>query len=140
MNARRLQALLALFAVGIVLLPAGAGAGEPQAQSSAEGLVRYLTKGKLKPAKKIKFRFVCNAACSVRVSTTFKVPGNSTSPPDATGTLAADQIGIVTLTPNGPLLSAIKAHRDKSKLITKIVAKNLDVGGKDVDSRTFRFK
>lgn len=125
-----------------LLAPLGSTAGaDPQAQKSGEEIVRYVTKGKLKVAKNVKYRFVCGVTCNVKVDATVVLPGpNFRSPPIRGTNFPAGVVLEDILKPNGPLLKAIKANKRKAKLRTKVTATDVATGQVDVDKRTYRFR
>ncbi len=116
-----------------------ATAGPTTASADLEGLVSYLTTGKLKPGKRITYRFVCSTACQVTATSTLVLDGPNVGPVVDTGMFAAGEVGATFLKPNGPARSAIKAHIGSSKLRTRIAAVDA-TGATDTDERLFRFK
>jgi hypothetical protein len=120
--------------------PAGAGAGEPGAQSSAEPLVRYLTKGKLKVRKVIRYRMVCSEDCQVTVRSVIKVKGPDPSPLVSTASFPAGTVFEATVEPNKPLRNAMKANLGKTKLKSTVNAVSTLDGETDTDRRTYKFK
>jgi hypothetical protein len=137
---RRVTTLvLAVAASAALLVPAGAGAG-PSASASGEELVRYLTKGKIKVSKRMEYRIVCSADCSVSASTTLVLKGPNLGPISSAGQFPAGQIIEVFLKPNKAARNAIKASGNAAKLKTKIRATDVVTGEADSDSRAFRFK
>lgn len=129
-------------ACALALATMGATAtADPQARASGEELIRYTTKGKLKPAKAIRYRFVCAVICNVRVVSTIVLPRRKFKIPAVGGSnFAAGVVLEDKIRPNGPLRKMIKANRGKAKLRTKIVGTDVTTGERDVDKRTFRFK
>lgn len=119
---------------------APSGAASPRAQTSGEELVSYLTKGKLKLAKRIQYSFVCSVNCQVTATASVKVKGPDPSPQSNTGQFSAGLEVAQFLTPNKPLRNAIKDHIGAAKLVTEITARDLATGETDTDRRTFRFK
>jgi hypothetical protein len=117
-----------------------APAGPPaRASADVEGLVSYLTTGKLKPGKRITYRFVCSTACQVTASSTLVLKGPNLGPVVDSGMFAAGEVGAAFLKPNGAARDAIKDHIGASKLSTRLVAVD-SAGATDTDTRTFRFK
>lgn len=118
-----------------------ASAGPPPAKASAdvEGLVSYVTEGKLKPGKRITYRFVCSADCQVTASTTLVLKGPNLGPVQDTGMFGGGEVGVAFLRPNGAARDAIKDHVGASKLRTSLFAVD-GTGATDTDTRTFRFK
>jgi hypothetical protein len=104
-----------------------------------EGLVSYLTAGKLKPGKRIAYRFVCSTACQVTATSTLVLKGPNLGPVVDTGMFGAGEVGAAFLRPNGAARDAIKDHIGASKLRTWLVAIDA-TGATDTDTRTFRFK
>ena len=131
---------MAVLAATVLATAAPAGAGSPSASAAAEDLVSYLTKGKLKPSKRIAYRVVCNADCQITATSTLVLPGPNLGPVSVTGAFAAGQIAEAFLKPNKPARAAIKANIGSSKLRTKVTATNTATGETDTDSRTFKFK
>jgi hypothetical protein len=104
-----------------------------------EGLVSYLTTGKLKPGKRITYRFVCSTPCQVTASSTFVLNGPNLGPVVDTGMFGAGEAGAAFLKPNAAARGAIKDHLGASKLSTRLFAVDA-TGATDTDTRTFRFK
>jgi hypothetical protein len=119
--------------------PATAGIPPATASADVEGLVSYLTAGKLKPGKRITYRFSCSTACQVTASSTLVLKGPNLGPVVDTGMFAAGEVGAAFLKPNGPARDAIKDHIGASKLSTRLFAVDA-TGGTDTDKRTFHFK
>jgi len=132
-------AAIALAATAALLAPAGAGAG-PTASKSGEELVRYLTKGKLKPAKRIEYRVVCAADCAITATSTLVLKGPNLGPIASSGQFPAGQIIEVFLKPNKAARAAIKDSGKAAKLKTKVNVTNLATGETDSDARSFGFK
>ena len=124
--------IAAAIAAGSLALAAPASAGED--------LVSYLTKGKLKPGKRIAYRAVCNADCQLTVTSTLVLKGPDLGPVSSTNTFNAGTIAEAFLKPNKPARQAIKDHIGVSRLRTEITATSLADGTTDTDSRTFKFK
>ena len=137
---RGTAAIVAASATALLLGAAPAGAGSPKAKASAEDLVSYLTKGKLKPAKRIAYQMVCSADCSIKVTSKLKLAGPDLAPTTVSGSFQAGQIAEAFLKPNGPALKAIKANIGAAKLVTSVTATSLIDGTTDTDKRTFKFK
>ena len=116
------------------------GAGAPTATTAGEELVVYLTKGKLKPSKRISYRAACSVDCQLSVSTTLVLKGPNLGPAKDVGLFAAGQIAEPFLKPNKAARSLIKANIGASKLRTSITATNSLTGEVDRDRRTFKFK
>jgi hypothetical protein len=109
------------------------------ASADVEGLVSYLTTGKLKPKKRIAYSFVCSTACQVTASTTLVLKGPNLGPVADTGMFAPGEVGTAFLKPNGAARDAVKDHIGASKLRARLVAIDA-TGATDTDTRTFRFK
>jgi hypothetical protein len=137
---RRGTAVAVACAVAAVLLPALPAAASPTAQTSAEDLVSFLTKGKLKPGKRIAFRFVCSEDCFVTATSTLVLKGPNLGPIASSGQFPAGQIIEAFLKPNRPARDAIKDNIGASKLRTSVTATSTGTGETDTDNRTFKFK
>jgi hypothetical protein len=140
---RGTRKLIAGFGAAALMLafaaPAGAGQ-DPQAQASAEELVRYLTKGKLKVKKVIRYRMVCSEDCQVTVRSAVKVKGPDPAPLVSTASFGAGQVFEATVEPNKPLRNAMKAKLGATRLKTSVAAVSTLDGETDTDKRTFKFK
>jgi hypothetical protein len=137
---KKLIAGLAAASLLAFAAPAGAGQGEPQAEASAEELVRYLTKGKLRVKKVIRYRMVCSEDCQVTVRSAIKVKGPDPAPLVNTGNFAAGQVFEVELRPNKPLRNAMKEKLGATKINSSVTAVSTLDGESDTDKRTFKFK
>lgn len=137
---RGTAAVVAGSAAALLLWAAPAGAGSPTAKASAEDLVSYLTKGKLKPGKRIAYRFVCSADCTLTASSTLVLKGPNLGPVSASQSFQAGQIAEAFLKPNKAARNAIKDNIGASKLRTSVTATSLIDGTTDTDNRTFKFK
>jgi hypothetical protein len=127
----------------LLVLPASAGAATrdaPTASTSGEEQVTYLTGGKLKPRKRLRYRVVCAASCALTVSSKLNLKGPNLGPITSTGTIAAGQVAEAVIRVNKGARSAIKANRRAAKLVTTVTATNTTTGEVDVDRRTYRFK
>ena len=140
-----LAGTLALAGVLPATVNAGAGlapTGKHQAGASieVESLVSYVTKGKLKVQRKIRFLGSCTADCSVAVSMTLKIPGpNVIANPQPVNFLAGEIFeGFIELPKAG--VAFIKENKGKSKFVTTIRAVNTLTGDTDTDKRNFKFK
>lgn len=120
--------------------PAGAGQGEPQAQSSAEELVRYLTKGKLRVKKSIRYRMICSEDCQVTVRSAIKIKGPDPAPVVSTGAFAAGETFEVLLKPNKPLRRSMSRNLGSTEIKSTVAAVSTIDGETDTDRRTYRFK
>ena len=137
---RGTTAIAAGTAAAALLWAAPAGAGSPQAKASGEDLLSYLTKGKLKPGKRIAYRVVCSADCQLTATSTLVLKGPDLGPASDSGAFPAGQIAEAFLKLNGPARSAIKDNIGASKLRTTVTAISTIDGTTDTDSRTFKFK
>lgn len=136
---RGTAAIVAAFAA-TMLVVGPAAAGEPTAQKSGEELVSYLTKGKLKPAKRISYKIVCNADCSVTATSKLKLSGPDIGPVSNSGSFPAGTIIEVKLTLNKAAKSAIRENIGAAKLVTSVTATDLTTAETDTDKRNFKFK
>jgi hypothetical protein len=132
------------------LLPASVSAGSglaPTGQQQAgksvelETVVRYITKGKIKPQRKVRFVAVCSVACNVTVDMTLVVPGPNLSDEPLSATFAAGEVweGFIDLGSKSNV-GFLKANKKKSKFRTSIQAVDPATGNTDTDQRVFRFK
>lgn len=140
LNRRSTAAIVAATAAALLLWAAPAGAGSPKAKASGEELITYLTKGKLKPGKRIAYDVVCAADCSLTATSTLVLKGPNLGPVAASGQFPAGQVAESFLKPNKAARSAIKRNTRSAKLRTAVTATNLLTGETDTDRRTFRFK
>jgi hypothetical protein len=131
-------ALTAALAIGALAGPSASA--QPTAGKSAEDLVRFLTKGKLKVKNKISYLFQCARDCDVTVTLRLVVPGVKAPPDVASGSFTAGIPIKDGFKPSGPLQKAIREGGGKSKLKSTIVANIPTTGENDVDRRTFKFK
>lgn len=121
------------------LTQSGNGSG-PTAGKSAEDLVAFLTKGKLKVDKNISYLFQCARNCNVSVTLKLVVPRVQAPADTASGSFQAAIPIRDGFKPSGPLQKAIRDGGKKSKLKSTIVATDPTTGETDVDKRTFKFK
>ena len=139
---RRGIAALATVGAGSILAAATpAGAGPPDATRAAEdeGLVSYVTAGKLRPKKRIAYGFVCSQQCQATAGSTLVLKGPNLGPAVDTGMFAAGEIAEAFLKPNKAARGAIKSHIGAARLRTSIMAITA-AGVTDTDTRTFRFR
>lgn len=130
-----------LAAAAALLGSAATATAEPQAKAAGEEVISYVTKGKLKLAKTIRYSFACGVACNVKIDVTVVLPGpNFRTPPVTATNVPAGQVLEDKLKPNGALRKAIKADKGRAKLRTTITGTNVATGEVDVDKRTFKFK
>ena len=141
MKRRVTAAVLGVAATAALVGPGAAGAGEgPTASSSGDELIRYLTKGKLKPDNRIEYRVVCAADCQLTATSSVVLNGPNLRPVSSTGAFVAGQVVEVFLKPNKPARAAIRESGGSAKLVTKVSATNTLTGETDTDRRNFRFK
>ena len=108
--------------------------------SAGEDLLSYLTKGKLKPSKRIAFQVVCNADCQLTATSTLVLKGPNLPPVSVTNVFPAGLIAEAFLKPNKPARQAIKDDIGAAKLKTSVTATNTATGETDTDRRTYKFK
>jgi 3D (Asp-Asp-Asp) domain-containing protein len=138
---RRATAALATAAVAVILVSAAAPGALAQTPVDSEGLLNYLTTGKLKLKKRITYKFVCSTDCQVTASSTLVLRGPDVGPIVDTGSFPAGQIIEVFLKPNKSARRSIRKHLGASKLRTSVTAINPGpYGENDTDTRVFRFK
>ena len=118
--------------------PASPASGATPAVDT-EGLVNYVTFGKLKPGKRISYEFVCSTECQVTASSTLVLKGPNLGPAVDSGLFSPGQIAEAFLKLNKAARGAINAHIGAAKLRTVIFASN-SAGATDTDTRVFRFK
>ena len=112
----------------------------PTGQPAAEGLLSYVTSGKLKLGKRIAYRVVCSTECQVTATTTLVLQGPDVGPVVDTDLFPAGQIIEAFLRPNKSARRAIRRHIGVSKLRTSVTATNPATGLTDTDTRVFRFR
>jgi hypothetical protein len=134
---------VAVATAGVWTLFAGAAPASPSSPlapaADTENLVSYVTVGKLKPGKRIVYKFVCSTECQVTTSSTLVLKGPNLGPAVDTGMFSPGQIAEAFLKPNKAARRAITAHIGASKLRTSISASDA-AGATDTDTRVFRFK
>ena len=108
--------------------------------SAGEDLLTYLTKGKMKPSKRIAFQVVCNADCQLTATSTLVLKGPNLPPVSVTNVFPAGLIAEAFLKPNKPARQAIKDDIGAAKLKTSVTATNTATGETDTDRRTYKFK
>src|SRR5262245_33949503 len=84
-----------------LVVPAGFASAPARTTADTEGLVSYLTFGKLKPGKRVAYQFVCSTACQVTTSTTLVLRGAKLGPAVDTGMFTACEVGVAFVKPNG---------------------------------------
>jgi hypothetical protein len=105
-----------------------------------ETLVRYLPRRRLPVRRRIAYRGVCTADCNITARSTLVLPGPNIGPVSVSGSFGANEVFESFLKLNRPALAALKRHRRKARLRTRIFAVDLTTGDTDTDRRTFRFK
>jgi hypothetical protein len=134
-------AALATAGVAAVLLTAEPPPAVAQTSADSEGLLSYVTTGKLKLGKRIAYRFVCSTECQVTAASTLVLRGPDVGPIVDTGLFPAGEIIEVFLKPNKSARRSIRRHIGASKLRTSVTAVNPGPYGEtDTDTRVFRFK
>ena len=124
---------------GALLVPASdADAKAPVAHKSG-ALINYVTTAKLKVRKRINIFAVCTANCNVNTTTTIKGRGYKQTFP-LNGGLQAGVPGGPFFKPNGPLLSAMKAHPGAFKIVSSMTATDPTTGATDSIAHTFKLK
>jgi hypothetical protein len=109
--------------------------------SAGEDLVSYQTDGRLKVAKKVKYRFVCSVDCQVTVTSELVTEGSGdVAPLTKTGTFEAGIVVGSSVRLPKSLRKTIRDNLGTSKLRTGIKASSLSDGVTDTDRRTFKFK
>ena len=112
------------------------------ATSSAEveTLASYVTKGKIKAQRRVRFLASCSVNCNVTVHMVLEVPGPNLASAPLTGSFAAGQVfeGYIKLTKAG--LAFLKENKSKSKFRTEYEATDPLTGNTDTDTRAFKFK
>ena len=131
--------VVAALALGLVLLPGTAAAGDGPTATKSGALVNYVSAGKLKIAKKITIFVVCSANCNVDTTTVVKGPGVKESA-QVGGPLAAGVPGGPFFKPNGPLLKAMKAQPGRFRVNSTVTATDPATGATETISRSFRLK
>jgi hypothetical protein len=131
--------VVAALALGLLLLPGIAAAGEGPTASKSGALVNYVSTGKLKIAKKITIFVICSAACNVQTNTVVKGPGFKDSAQVA-GSLPANSPGGPFFKPNGPLLKGMKAEPGKFRVNSTVTATDPATGATETIAHSFRLK
>jgi hypothetical protein len=131
--------VVAPLALGLLLLPGTAAAGDGPTATKSGALVNYVSAGKLKIAKKITIFVVCSANCNVDTTTVVKGPGVKESA-QVGGPLAAGVPGGPFFKPNGPLLKAMKAQPGRFRVNSTVTATDPATGATETISRSFRLK
>jgi hypothetical protein len=131
--------VVAALALGLLLLPGTAAAGDGPTATKSGALVNYVSTGKLKIAKKITIFVVCSANCNVDTTTLVKGPGFKQNA-QVGGPLAAGVPGGPFFKPNGPLLKAMKAQPGRFRVNSTVTATDPATGATETISRSFRLK
>lgn len=131
--------VVAALALGLLMLPGTAAAGDGPTATKSGALVNYVSTGKLKIAKKITIFVVCSANCSVDTTTVVKGPGFKESA-RVGGPLPAGAPGGPFFKPNGPLLKAMKAQPGRFTINSTVTATDPATGATETISRSFRLK
>jgi hypothetical protein len=144
MKRQGLTAFAAAAAVAALLVPAASAGAGPTAKASGEELVTYLTGGKLKVKKKIKYLILCGAPagqlCEIEVSNKLKLKGPDLGPLRSSGIFAGGQAVEIVIQTNKGARKAIKAKLRAARLKSEITATNLTTGEVDFDSESFKLK
>ena len=138
---RRRIAALVTAGLAVILVTAAPPRAVAQTSVDSEGLLSYVTTGKLKLKKRIAYKFVCSTECQVTATTTLVLRGPDVGPIVDTGVFPAGQIIEVFLRPNKSARRAIQRNIGASKLRTSVTAINPGpYGENDTDTRVFRFR
>ena len=138
---RRRIAALVTAGLAVILVTAAPPRAVAQTSVDSEGLLSYVTTGKLKLKKRITYKFVCSTECQVTATTTLVLRGPDVGPIVDTGVFPAGQIIEVFLRPNKSARRAIQRNIGASKLRTSVTAINPGpYGENDTDTRVFRFR
>lgn len=133
----RIATLAAITAA--LLLPASDAVAKAPVAHKSGALINYVTTAKLKVQKRINIFAVCAANCAVDTTTTIKGHGYKQTFP-LNGALQAGVPGGPFFKPNGPLLSAMKAHPGAFKIISSMTATDPTTGATDTIAHTFKLK
>jgi hypothetical protein len=116
--------------------------GGTTATSSAEveTLASYVTTGKLKVQRRVRFLASCSVNCDVTVHMVLEVPGPNLASEPLSGSFPAGQVfeGYIKLTKSG--LAFLKENKSKAKFRTEYTATDPLTGNTDTDTRAFKFK
>jgi hypothetical protein len=134
-------AALVTAGVAVILVTAAPPRAVAQTPVDSEGLLSYVTTGKLKLGKRIAYKLVCSTECQVTATTTLVLRGPDVGPVVDTALFPAGETIVVLLQPNKSARRAIRRHIRASKLRTSVTAVNPGpYGESDTDTRIFRFK
>ncbi len=131
--------VVAALALGLLLLPGTAAAGDGPTATKSGTLVNYVSTGKLRIGKKITIFVVCAANCNVDTNTVVKGPGFKDNA-QVTGSLSAGVPGGPFFKPNGPLLKAMKAQPGRFRVNSTVTATDPATGAIETISHSFRLK
>jgi hypothetical protein len=124
---------------GALLVPASDAVAKTPVAHKSGALINYVTTAKLKVQKRINIFAVCAVDCTVNTTTTIKGRGYKQTFP-LNGALAAGVPGGPFFKPNGPLLSAMKAHPGAFKIVSSMTATDPTTGATDSIAHTFKLK
>ena len=118
--------IAALVTVGVAIILVTAAPHHAVAQTSvdSDGVLSYVTTGKLKVGKRIAYKLVCSTECQVTATTTLVLRGPDVGPVVDTALFPAGKTIVVFLKPNKSALRAIRRHIRTSKLRTAVTAVN----------------
>ena len=134
-------AALVTVGVAIILVTAAPLHAVAQTSGDSEGVLSYVTTGKLKVGKRIAYKLMCSTECQVTATTTLVLRGPDVGPVVDTALFPAGKTIVVFLKPNKSARRAIRRHIRASKLRTSVTAvKPGPYGESDTDTRIFRFK
>jgi hypothetical protein len=138
---RRGIAALVTAGAAVVLVTAAPPHAVAQTDGANDGLLSYVTTGKLKVGKRISYKFVCSMECQVTATSTLVLRGPDVGPVVDTGLFPAGEIIEAFLKPNKSARRSIRRHIGASKLRTSVTAINTGpYGENDTDTRVFRFR
>ena len=128
-------------AVILVTAPCSRAVAQTSVYGDDDGLLNYVTTGKLKLGKRIAYQFVCSTECQVTATSTLVLRGPDVGPIVDTGLFPAGQTIEVFLMPNKSARRSIRRHIGASELRTSVTATNpAPYGDNDTDTRVFRFR
>lgn len=110
--------------------------------SSAQApLVSYLTSGKIKVSKTMRYQFVCSVNCSVVETTTLKLGSQRVPTVAGPATFAAGApIEAQFIIKSNRGVSAVRHDAKKAKLISSVTATDVTTGAQQTINRTFKLK
>jgi len=125
----------------------------PRAGAASEEQVRYLPRRRLPIRMKcpkgsgaagrylcLNYFGTCTVDCKLFARTTLVLPGPNIGPENASASFDANQVFVAYIRLTRAGLAALKQHRRKARLRTRIRAIDLATNEVDIDRRTFRFK